>query len=171
VVIREFTERDWPAVWEIVRAVVRAGDTFTYETDMSEDVARAVWVEQPPGVTVVAEVDGLIVGTAKMGPNRGGPGSHVSTASFMVADGQRGRGIGTSLCRHALSWAEDQGYASMQFNAVAESNAGAVEVYRRLGFVIVGTVPRAFEHPERGRVGLHVMYRELAGGSETGSAR
>jgi hypothetical protein len=46
----------------------------------------------------------------------------------------------------------------MQFNAVVETNHAAVEVYRRLGFGIVGTVPGAFEHPTLGRVGLHVMY-------------
>jgi ribosomal protein S18 acetylase RimI-like enzyme len=49
----------------------------------------------------------------------------------------------------------------MQFNAVAESNHAAVEIYKRLGFQIVGTVPGAFAHPSQGRVGLHIMYREL----------
>ena len=169
--IRDFAESDWPAVWDIVRTVVRAGDTYPYATDMSQEVARSVWIEQPPAATVVAEENGRIVGTAKMGPNRGGPGAHVSTASFMVADGQRGRGVGTALCRHALSWAEQHGYASMQFNAVVETNVAAVEVYRRLGFVIVGTVPRAFDHPQHGRVGLHIMYREFDGESGSGSAR
>jgi RimJ/RimL family protein N-acetyltransferase len=49
----------------------------------------------------------------------------------------------------------------MQFNAVAESNRAAVGLYERLGFTIVGTVPGAFAHPTLGRVGLHVMYRDL----------
>lgn len=96
-----------------------------------------------------------------MGTNRPGPGSHVSTASFMVAEDARGRGVGTALCRFALDWARTRGYAGMQFNAVVETNRSAVELYRRCGFDIVGTVPRAFAHPTRGRVGLHVMYRDL----------
>jgi ribosomal protein S18 acetylase RimI-like enzyme len=96
-----------------------------------------------------------------MGPNRAGPGSHVSTASFMVAADARGRGVGTALCRFALNWARERGYAGMQFNAVAESNRAAVGLYERLGFTIVGTVPGAFAHPTLGRVGLHVMYRDL----------
>ncbi len=50
----------------------------------------------------------------------------------------------------------------MQFNAVAASNTGAVAVYERLGFTILGTVPGGFAHPRLGRVGLHVMYRDLA---------
>ncbi len=54
-----------------------------------------------------------------------------------------------------------RGYAGMQFNAVAASNRSALEVYRRLGFEIVGTVPGAFAHPALGRVGLHVLYLEF----------
>ncbi|MEC3978684.1 GNAT family N-acetyltransferase [Amycolatopsis sp. H20-H5] len=159
--IREFTEADWPALWPIVRAVVRAGETFTYDPAMSAEQAHELWVERPPGLTVVAVGDGRLLGTAKMGTNRPGPGAHVSTASFMVAAAARGRGVGTALCRFALNWAEDHGYAGMQFNAVAESNHAAVRIYRREGFDVVGTVPGAFAHPALGRVGLHVLYRTL----------
>ena len=45
--------------------------------------------------------------------------------------------------------------------AVVESNRAAVELYERLGFSLVGTVPGAFAHPTLGRVGLHGMYRAL----------
>ncbi|BEL09672.1 GNAT family N-acetyltransferase [Actinoplanes sichuanensis] len=159
--IRPFTEPDWPTVWTIVQDVIKAEETFPFDPAMPESVGRAVWVEQPPGLTVVALVDGLIAGTAKMGTNRPGPGSHVSTASFMVAAGSRGRGVGTALCRFAVDWARRAGYAGMQFNAVVESNTSAVELYRREGFEVIGTVPRSFRHPVHGRVGLHVMYLEF----------
>jgi GNAT superfamily N-acetyltransferase len=96
-----------------------------------------------------------------MGPNRPGSGSHVSTASFMVASDARGRGVGRALGEYALSWAREQGYAAMQFNAVVESNHVAVRLWLALGFRIIGTVPEAFEHPTLGRVGLHVMHRYL----------
>jgi ribosomal protein S18 acetylase RimI-like enzyme len=159
--IREFAESDWPQVWGIVRQVIRSQETFTYDPEMTEEQARATWVEAAPAVTVVAVDGDRVLGTAKMGPNRPGPGSHVSTASFMVAADSRGRGVGSTLCRFAVGWARDARYAGMQFNAVAESNTAAVEIYRRLGFTIIGTVPGAFAHPALGLVGLHVMYLEF----------
>jgi GNAT superfamily N-acetyltransferase len=79
----------------------------------------------------------------------------------MVAANVRGRGVGAALCRFALDWASERGYVGMQFNAVVESNHTAVELYQRLGFSIVGTVPGAFAHPTLGHVGLHIMYRAL----------
>ncbi|MFE9577767.1 GNAT family N-acetyltransferase [Nocardia sp. NPDC006044] len=159
--IRQAEESDWPQMWTIIHEVVRGQETFTYDPDMSEGEARGIWVERPPGVTVVAVEGERVLGTAKMGPNRAGPGAHVATASFMVAVDARGNGVGTKLCTYALDWAEHRGFAGMQFNAVAESNSTAVELYRRLGFSVIGTVPGAFEHPELGRVGLHVMYRQF----------
>jgi GNAT superfamily N-acetyltransferase len=159
--IRQLVEADWPKVWPIVRDVVRAADTFAYDPAMTEAQARAAWIEALPGLTVVGVERDCVLGTAKMGPNRPGPGSHIATASFMVAADARGRGVATALCRFALDWARDQGYAGMQFNAVVETNHAAVEIYKRLGFGIIGTVPGAFAHPTQGRVGLHLMFRAL----------
>ena len=128
---------------------------------MTYEEALSVWVEAPPAHTVVAVDGSQVLGTAKMGPNRPGRGSHVATASFMVSDAARGRGVGRALGECALDWAREQGYASMQFNAVVESNLAAVSLWKSLGFEIIGTVPEAFDHARDGLVGLHVMHRRL----------
>ncbi|ODB73734.1 MULTISPECIES: GNAT family N-acetyltransferase [Micromonospora] len=160
--IRDYADADWDQVWPIFADVVTAADTFAYDPYWSPGTAREVWVERPPGRTSVAvDHDGAVRGTAKMGPNRPGPGSHVATASFMVAAHARGGGVGRALCEDALDWARRQGFAAMQFNAVVETNTAAVELYRRLGFTVIGTVPESFAHPTLGRVGLHVMHRRL----------
>ena len=159
--IRDYCDSDWPSVWAIFREVVAAGETYAYDPTSTSEQARAVWVEAPPGQTVVACDRPRVLGTAKMGPNRPGPGSHVATASFMVASEARGRGVGRALGEYALAWARAEGYAAMQFNAVVESNRAAVQLWQVLGFEIIGTVPEAFEHPTLGRVGLHIMHRRL----------
>ena len=159
--VRTFHDDDWPGVWRIIRDVVTAQETFPYDPQMTEAQARAMWIEAPPGLTVVAADGDRVLGTAKMGPNRPGPGAHVATASFMVAPDSRGHGVGTALCTFALTWARTHGYAAMQFNAVAESNHAAVHLYRKQGFDILATVPRSFTHPTLGRIGLHLMHQEF----------
>jgi L-amino acid N-acyltransferase YncA len=159
--IRALAETDWPEVYGIYRAVVEAGETYTYDPDWSEEQAHDVWVEPAPGRSVVAVDQGRIVGTAHVGPNKPGRGSHVATASFMVAGDARGLGVGRALGEYILTIARADGYASMQFNAVVEANAGAVHLWKQLGFRILGTVPEGFDHPRVGLVGLHIMYREL----------
>ena len=159
--IRPITEADWSGVWPIVEAVVREGETYAYPLDLGPDEAHDLWVERPPGLTVVLEEDGRILGTAKMGPNRPGHGDHVGTASFMVEPEARGRRVGRRLAEHVVEWHRDAGYRAIQFNAVVESNTAAVRLWQSLGFEIVGTVPAAFRSPTQGYVGLHVMYLAL----------
>ena len=161
VTIRTATDDDWPQVWPIFDEIVRSGRTYAFPEDLSLQAARPWWMEQPPGRTVVALEDDVMVGSAKMGPNRPGRGAHVATASFMVASAARGRGVGRTLGTHVIDWARDSGYRGIQFNAVVETNAPAVTLWQSLGFKILGTVPEAFDHPTDGLVGLHVMYRCL----------
>jgi L-amino acid N-acyltransferase YncA len=160
--IREATEADWPAIWPIVEAVVRAGDTYTYSRDLDEAFGRELWMQFRPGLTLVAvDDDGRVLGTAKMGPNQMGPGAHIANASFMVAEGARGRGVGRALGEAVIARAATEGYRAMQFNAVVEANHAAVALWKALGFEIIATAPEAFDHPTEGLVGLHIMYRRL----------
>ena len=159
--IREAEADDWPLIWPFFRDIVAAGETFTYDRDITEQRGRELWMLTAPGKTVVAADGGAILGTAKMNPNQGGPGSHVASASFMVDPRHAGRGIGRALGEYACTWARDAGYRSMQFNAVVATNTRAVGLWRSLGFAVIGTAPEAFRHPEHGYVDLLIMHRRL----------
>jgi L-amino acid N-acyltransferase YncA len=159
--IRPATDADWPRIWPFFAAIVADGESYAYPDDLSSEEARALWMESPPGVTVVLEDEGQVVGTAKMGPNRPSRGDHVGTASFMVDPTATGRGIGRALAAYAVGWHREHGYAGIQFNAVVETNTAAVHLWQSLGFHIVGTVPGAYRSQRHGRVGLHVMYLPL----------
>ena|SRR5579862_815182 len=161
-VIRDALPEDWEHVYPFFSAIVAAGETYAYPEHLSFDDARAYWTASPPGRTVVAVEDDSVVGSASMGPNRPGRGSHVATASFMVDPAHHGHGVGRALGVHVVDWAYREGYRGIQFNAVVETNHAAVRLWQSLGFTILGTVPGAFNHSRHGYVGLHVMYRPLA---------
>ena len=163
-IIRDATIDDWPAIWPFLHGIVAAGDTFSWAPDTSEEQARAMWLKQPPGRTIVAVDDGgTVLGTAETHPNQpaGGPAAHLANAGFMVHPAHSGRGVGRALAQHVIEQARADGYRAMAFNAVVETNTGAVALWRSLGFEIVATLPEGFHHPVHGYVRLHVMFRAL----------
>src|SRR5437764_1114936 len=121
--IRDATADDWPAIWPFFKAIVEAGETYTYPRDLTEEQARALWMLQPPGRTVVAvDEAGTVLGSAKMNPNHMGGASHIAGASFMVDPARAAGGVGRALGEHILDRARAEGYRAMQFNAVVETN-------------------------------------------------
>ena len=160
--VRDAVAEDWASIWSFFGAIVRAGESFGYDTDMGEGQVRAMWFDGPPSRTIVATgATGQILGTANMHRNRGGRGAHVASATYLVAPEHQGRGVGRALVKDSLTWARAEGYRAMQFNAVVETNAPAVRLYESLGFEVIGTVPEGFLHPRHGYVGLHIMFRRL----------
>ena len=158
--IRPATAADAGAIWRIFRKVIAPGDTYTFTSDTTEHEAVAYFLG--PGITAyVVEDEGRVVGMYKLIPNRIGRGSHVSNASFMVDPAAHGRGIGRALGEHCLEEARRQGYTAMQFNFVVSTNTAGVALWKKLGFAIVGTLPKAFRHATLGDVDAYVMHRFL----------
>jgi L-amino acid N-acyltransferase YncA len=158
--IRAATEVDRDAVWNIFHEVVAAGDTYALDPQTSREEALAYWFTAGTH-TYVAEGGDGVVGTYILKANQVGPGSHVANAAFMVASSARGHGIGRAMGEHCLSEARWLGFRAMQFNFVVSTNTSAIGLWEQLGFKIVGTLPGAFRHPEKGYVDVYVMFRSL----------
>lgn len=158
--IREARPSDRDAVWAIFRDVVATGDTYVFDPATSRDDALAYWLD-PAARCYVAEQDGSVVGTYIVRENQPDLGSHVANASFMVAPAARGLHVGRAMGEHCLREARRLGFRAMQFNFVVSTNTPAIRLWRQLGFAIVGTLPEAFRHPQKGFVDAYVMYRSL----------
>ena len=158
--IRKADEADRDAIWKIFHGVVAAGDTYAIDPDMSREEALAYW-SGADTQTYVAESTGRVVATYILRPNQSGGGSHIANAGFMVAPDARGQGIGRAMGEHCLSEARRLGFRAMQFNFVVSTNESALRLWEDLGFKIVGTLPGAFRHPEKGYVDVYVMFRSL----------
>jgi L-amino acid N-acyltransferase YncA len=158
--IRPARTSDFDAMWHIFQTVVATGTTYVFSQDTGRDDALAYFVG--PGIASwVAEDEGRVVGMYKLVPNRRDRGSHVANASFMVDPDHAGRGVGKAIGLHCLREARRAGFLAMQFNFVVSTNTRAVALWQKLGFEIVGRVPKAFRHSERGLVDVYVMYRSL----------
>ncbi len=161
-VLTPYAESDLPDFAPVFRGIVADGETYAYPENLTDAQIQDLWWEPEPGHTVVARTsDRHFLGSAKMGPNRPARGSHIGTASFMVAPEARGSGVGRELLAYVIDWHRRQHFAGIQFNAVVETNTAAVRLWESAGFRILGTVPGAFVSQRHGPFGLHVMFLPL----------
>lgn len=158
--IREAAASDSTSIWAIFHAVVLRGDTYAFDSDTTREEGLAYWLH-PSNRCYVAEHELKIVGTYILRANQPGLGSHVANAAFMVSPDARGLGLGRAMGEHALNEARRLGFIAMQFNFVVSTNEPAVALWKQLGFTIVGTLPGAFRHREKGLVDAYVMFRAL----------
>jgi ribosomal protein S18 acetylase RimI-like enzyme len=158
--LRAATASDHGAIWKIFQATVTAGDSFVFDENTPPEKAIAYWCAAD-AATFVAEREGKVIGSYLLRPNQPGRGSHVANAAFMVDASARGLGIGRVMGEHCLNEARQRGYRAMQFNFVVSTNESAVELWRQLGFRIVGILPGVFRHAQQGFVDAYVMFRAL----------
>ena len=161
IIVREFEPTDWPAVWALIEPVFRSGDTYAFSTEISEAEAYKIWIEAPAATFVARDDSGAAQGTYYIKPNQPGAGSHVCNCGYIVGEQVRGRGVATVMCEHSQREAVQRGFRAMQFNLVVSTNEGAIRLWQKLGYDIVGTLPRAFKHPTQGFVDAFVMYKQL----------
>jgi L-amino acid N-acyltransferase YncA len=160
VLVRPLEEADLSELFKIFGEILLPGDVFPYPPETSFEQFKTIWMPEA-SFSYVAVCDGQISGGYFVKPQWPGRGSHVATATYMVASAARGKGLGLTLGRHSLASAREQGYSAMQFNQVLSTNLAAVALWQKIGFKIIGTLPGGFNHAVLGPVDTYFMHRTL----------
>lgn len=158
--IRKATFEDYNSVWEIFQEVIKTGDTYVFYPGTNKEDLQKHWFASYMN-TYVAEIDNKILGTYIIKPNQIDLGSHVANASYMVHPQAHGKGLGKLMGLHSLDEAKKLGFKSMQFNIVVSTNEAAVNLWKKIGFEIIGTTPEGFNHLTLGLVDTFIMYRKI----------
>jgi L-amino acid N-acyltransferase YncA len=159
--IRSYEEKDWPEVWGIVDPVFRAGSTYAFSPEITEQEAKKVWIETPQATYVCEDIDENIIGTYYIKPNQPALGAHVCNCGYIVHERVRGQGVASTMCKHSQEVAVKLGFKAMQYNLVVSSNEGAIRLWKKHDFSVIGVLPKAFNHKELGFVDALVMYKQL----------
>lgn len=149
---------DFDQIWPILHETFLKGDTYTFSPDTTKEEAFHLWMKIPL-VTYVAIENEQIVGTYFLKPNQPSLGAHVCNAGYVTSFKERGKGLGRLMCEHSLEVARTYGFKAMQYNFVVSTNKVAIELWKKCGFAIVGTLPNAFNHREKGLADAFVMYQ------------
>ena len=100
------------------------------------------WLQADNGILLGASAGGELAGYLLVFSRRRGISARIY--SLAVNPAHRGRGIATLLIQAAQSWAQQRGLARLQLE-VAVDNAGAIQLYRKLGFHLLGHRPGYYE--------------------------
>ena len=160
IAIRKATPTDYNQIWNILKQVIAGGDTIVFSPDSSKEKMLGFWCG-PDKHTYVAISEGEIVGTLFIKDNQPDLGSHIANAGYLTLPSARGQGAGLAMGEFSLVEARRLGYQAMQFNIVVKSNQGAVRLWQKLGFKIIGEIPEAFNHMHLGMTNAYIMYQKL----------
>ncbi|WP_428036029.1 N-acetyltransferase family protein [Amphritea sp.] len=158
--IRKMTKSDFESFWSVFSNVIQAQETYAFAPDMTLEEAYHLWCEMPLKTYVFVEND-VVLGSYYIKPNAMGPGKHICNCGYMVAPEARGKGVARKMCEHSQQQAASLNFEAMQFNSVVSTNEVAVQLWQKLGFNIIGTIPKGYKHGKLGYVDSYVMYKQL----------
>ena len=166
-ILRNGTEHDGKALLDVFNLTHGQTDyllTYPDEGGMSSDGEAAFLREKtasPREIEILAEVDGLVVGSAGISAiGTKEKVRHRADFGISVDKAYWGLGIGRALTRACIACAKEAGYAQIELEVVA-GNAAAMALYQSEGFVEYGRNPKGFLSRNLGWQELVLMRLEL----------
>lgn len=159
IILKSYTEQDAAQVTKLWNEITEAGDSFPGDKLLNEAEANEMFLSQTE--TVCAWEGKRLLGFYILHPNHVGRCSHTANASYGVQKDCRGKGIGRMLVLDSLKKTKEHGFLGLQFNAVVSTNAAAIELYKKLGFQFVGTIPKGYRLKDDSFVDLFLYYKSV----------
>lgn len=155
------TQEDFKLFWPTFKEIVTAQETYAFDPDISYEEAYSLWCVAPQKTFTCKDGETLL-GSYFLRANASGPSAHISNCGYMVCQDARGKGVARKMCEHSQDIARLLGYKAMQFNSVISTNKIAIELWKKLGFNIIGTIPNAYKHKRLGYVDSFIMHKMLS---------
>ena len=157
--IEPYHEKDLEGVRKIWNEITQQGNAFPGEALYSSEGMKE-FLSGQTRVTCAKQGE-TVVGFYILHPNNIGRAGHIANASFGVAKGCRGMGIGEKLVRDCLAKAKLDGFRGLQFNAVVASNHSAISLYQKCGFTTVGIIPGGYRRGNGDYEDIYIMFYDL----------
>lgn len=157
ITVNRYKTEDLPKMVEIWNEVVKAGNAFPQEEELTIESGREFFAAQTY-CGAAKDENGLVCGLYILHPNNIGRCGHICNASYTVAGSMRGQHIGEKLVTDCIRQAKAEGFRVLQFNAVVESNIHARHLYERLGFKQLGVIEGGFRMPDGSYVNICPYY-------------
>ena len=157
-------ERDIEPLRRLYRVIVDEGTSYPHNEFPSDEEFQDYWIRGKTTIVVYLADRGhdvRMLGAFYLKPNWPGRARHVANAGFIVAPEWRGKGLGRLLGVTMLRCARDLGYRSVLFNLVFSENVTARQLWQKLGFQELGSIPSAVLKNDGTFQNAIIMWRSL----------
>ncbi|HZG66198.1 MAG TPA: GNAT family N-acetyltransferase [Herpetosiphonaceae bacterium] len=158
IVIRHAEPDDYRGMHRIFEGVHAVAGTLQLPYQSAERWRSRLANASEGRYSLVACVDGEIVGSLGLGTVDRPRRRHVADLGMAVRDDWHGKGVGTALMRAAIDLADNWLNVERIELTVYTDNVPAIALYQRFGFEIEGT-HRRYAFREGGYVDAHTMAR------------
>jgi ribosomal protein S18 acetylase RimI-like enzyme len=155
------TVADYDRVKDILRANIAEEAFFTPAADASDEVVKAYWFGGIANEFWALEEDGEILGGFYQRQNHYDLGGHIANGGYAVSPAAKGRGIGRILGERSIERAKERGFRGIQFNFVVSTNTVAVNLWKSLGFTVIGTIPQGYHYKRQRYDDAYIMFKDL----------
>lgn len=160
--VRGYERKDLPEMIALWNGIVEEGNAFPQEEILDNQRGESFFASQTYSGVAINGNTGQICGLYILHPNNVGRCGHICNASYGVCPEARGMHIGEKLVLDCMEQGRRHGFKVLQFNAVVATNIPARQLYERLGFVPLGTIPKGFRMRDGHYEDICPYYHELS---------
>lgn len=143
--IRRAELKDIPALMDIYNDAI-LHTTATFDTEIKEIEERRAWYEEHSGryIIYIYEENGSVAGYASLSRYRDRKAFDPAVElSIYIHKDYRGRGIGRSLMRETLSYAERCSEIETVISLITSENEASIHLHEAFGFSYCGQIRHA----------------------------
>ena len=150
--IRNVKVEDAKVLLDIESSVISEGEYFIV---VSEELEKKPVQEEKERIQrrldneketlIVAEVDGVVVGSIEFRSQTRKRLSHTGSVSMSISKDYRGMGIGKALLKALLDWADENPLIEKVSLGVLSTNQRAISLYKQMGFLEEGRLMKEYK--------------------------
>ena len=166
ITIREAEIKDAQAILDLKRGYIKNTITLPltlddYPNNLKKEIELIKeYKNSENSIFLVVEYDNILVGNIDLTGSKRSKTAHTAMLGMGINENWRNQGVGKILIQSAIEWAKNESKLKIIWLEVYSSNAIGFNLYKKMGFLISGTIKDFFKE-KSGYIDKVQMYKQI----------